>query len=475
MFQTTPPSWAAVDAAFAALGRAVLLADATGRVVYASDALDRLACAGACARATGKPIDALLGPGLLAAPDGSVERLAPGERREGRRAFLHCPHTGAQLVSVTVAGVREGQLPAAPADARYLIVVRPAEQDDDLHASAAAVAAGLVARSPAMLAIVRTIEALRQSEATTLITGESGTGKEVVARAIHATSPRRRGPFVAINCGALPPGVLESELFGHARGAFTGAVRDRAGHLEAAAGGTLFLDEIGDLPLPLQVKLLRVLQERQFPRVGETRLRPFTARVIAATHVDLESAVANGSFRDDLYYRLRVIPIAIPPLRERPEDLEPLVRALLGRVCARTGRQVALAPDAMAALARYDWPGNVRELENALEYAVALSTGQTIHVDDLPETVRHGAAACTAPEAAQAAGGDASPAARPPPPARPPARPAAASTGRTTADAGEAARVRAALDAHRWNRTATARALGISRSTLWRKMRALGL
>ena len=232
--------------------------------------------------------------------------------------------------------------------------------------------------------VFRLVENLEHSEATVLLTGESGTGKEVLARAIHAHSPRRSGPFVAVNCGALPGELLESELFGHVRGAFTGAVRERAGRFEVAAGGTLFLDEVADLPLHLQVKLLRVLQERTFERVGESQSRRTDARIIAATNVDLRRAVQEGRFREDLFYRLRVVPIEIPPLRERREDIEPLATYLLARVAARQGRALRFSPDALRALLDYAWPGNVRELENALEYAVAVCKGQTILPEDLP-------------------------------------------------------------------------------------------
>jgi transcriptional regulator with GAF, ATPase, and Fis domain len=200
-----------------------------------------------------------------------------------------------------------------------------------------------------MLDIFRLVEHLSESDATVLISGESGTGKELVARAVHIHSPRRKGPFIAVNCGALPGELLESELFGHVRGAFTGAVRDRVGRFELAAGGTIFLDEVGDLPLHLQVKLLRVLQEKTFERVGDSATRTTDARVIAATNKNLRQAVHDDAFRDDLYYRLRVVPIEIPPLRERREDIEPLARHLLARVGRRHDRSVLLSPDAMRA------------------------------------------------------------------------------------------------------------------------------
>ncbi|MCC7535713.1 MAG: sigma-54-dependent Fis family transcriptional regulator, partial [Deltaproteobacteria bacterium] len=246
---------------------------------------------------------------------------------------------------------------------------------------------GLIARSSAMARVFSLVDSLSQSDATVLLTGESGTGKEVVARAIHAHSRRASGPFIAVNCAALPEQLLESELFGHVRGAFTGAVRDREGRFEAAHDGTLFLDEIGDMPVVLQAKLLRVLQERTFERVGESRGRPTNARIVAATHHDLRRAIEQGRFRDDLYYRLRVVPIELPALRARREDIEPLARHLLARIGARTGRAVRFSPEALRTILAYDWPGNVRELENAIEYAVAVCKGQTLLPEDLPREV----------------------------------------------------------------------------------------
>ncbi len=313
-----------------------------------------------------------------------------------------------------------------------------------------------------MLRIFSLISHLKESEATVLVTGESGTGKELVAKALHAESPRRDKPFVAVNCGAIPDQLLESELFGHVRGAFTGAVRDRVGRFELAAGGTLFLDEVGDLPLPLQVKLLRVLQERTFERVGESVSRDANARIIAATHLDLRQAIVDGAFRDDLFYRLRVVPIEIPPLRHRREDVEPLAEHLLERIQGRNDRAQRLATTALDSLLRYRWPGNVRELENALEFAVAVCQGQTIHRRDLP------------PEVVRPAAGD-RPAAPVPATAAPAtAAPAVVATPIDDAPAppgSEKERIAAALDAHHWRRDDTARALGMSRTTLWRKLK----
>jgi transcriptional regulator with GAF, ATPase, and Fis domain len=301
-----------------------------------------------------------------------------------------------------------------------------------------------------MSRVFRMIDVLQHSESTVLITGESGTGKEVMARIIHAHSPRKSGPFVAVNAAALPGELLESELFGHVRGAFTGAVRDRAGRFEGAEDGTLFLDEVGDVPLHLQVKLLRVLQEHTFERVGDSQTRRTNARIIAATNRNLRRLVADGRFREDLYYRLRVFPIELPPLRSRREDIEPMARLLLSRVGSRTGRALRLSPEAVRVLLSYEWPGNVRELENALEFAATVCQGQTLQPEDLP------------PEVLPAG----SPFAE-----EPALRPRAV----TALHAGEDQELRDALEQNRWNRLATARALGVSRSTLWRRMRAASL
>jgi DNA-binding NtrC family response regulator len=244
---------------------------------------------------------------------------------------------------------------------------------------------GLIIESPAMARVLDVARRVAQVETTVLLTGESGVGKERVARLIHTESARSGGPFVAINCGAVPENLLESELFGHVRGSFTGATQDRVGLFEAAHNGTLFLDEIGDVPPAMQVKLLRVLQERQIRRVGENRNREVNARVIAATNRDLMEEIRAARFRQDLYYRLRVVEIAIPPLRKRREDILPLARSFLRDAAQRTGQTVSgLTPAAAQQLLRHDWPGNVRELETAVERAVVLARRSRIDVDDLP-------------------------------------------------------------------------------------------
>ncbi len=247
---------------------------------------------------------------------------------------------------------------------------------------------GLVGRSERMQEIFRTIRRVAQSRATVLVLGESGTGKELVARAIHDLGPRCEGPFVAVNCAAIPDSLIESELFGHERGAFTDAVERRIGKFETASGGTLFLDEIGDLGGNVQAKFLRALQERCIERLGGSGPIDVDVRVVAATHRDLEREVAAGRFRSDLYYRIHVVPLVLPPLCERRDDIRPLAQVFLERMRAEAGRgPKRIARDALAALERYPWPGNVRELENAIEHAVALSEREVLEVADLPPAV----------------------------------------------------------------------------------------
>jgi DNA-binding NtrC family response regulator len=248
---------------------------------------------------------------------------------------------------------------------------------------------GLVVRSKAMQRAIDLAERVARVESTALITGESGVGKERIARLIHEHSARAERPFLAVNCGAVTETLLESELFGHARGAFTGADRERPGLFEAAHGGTLFLDEIGEISPGMQVKLLRALQEREVRRVGENRPRAVDVRIVAATNRNLADDVAGLRFRQDLYYRLRVIELRIPPLRDRPDDVLPLSRVFLADTARRMKRKITgFTPRAADQLLRYRWPGNVRELQNAIEHAVALCAGSRVDVDDLPEELR---------------------------------------------------------------------------------------
>jgi transcriptional regulator with GAF, ATPase, and Fis domain len=229
--------------------------------------------------------------------------------------------------------------------------------------------------------VLAQVQKVALTNATVIIRGESGTGKELVAHAIHAASPRAAQPFIKLNCAALSAGVLESELFGHEKGAFTGALSAKVGRFELADGGTLFLDEIGDLPEPTQVKLLRVLQEREFERVGGTATKKIDVRLITATHQPLERRIAEGRFREDLFYRVSVVPILLPPLRERRNDVERLVDHFFQSFCAETGKALTMSFDARRLLCDYEWPGNVRELRNAIERAVILGEGDLTPAD----------------------------------------------------------------------------------------------
>ena len=248
---------------------------------------------------------------------------------------------------------------------------------------------GIVGGSKAMQEVYSVIERVADDDSTILITGETGTGKGLVAKAIHQLSGRRDKAFIQINCGAIPENLLESELFGHVKGAFTGATATRPGKFEIADGGTIFLDEIGDMSLDLQVKILRVLEENQFEPVGGCRTTNVNVRIIAATHRNLEEAVDNGTFRKDLYYRLFVIPIELPSLKERRSDIPMLISHFLEQILERKGRTIeGFASTAMSALMNHDWPGNVRELKNLMERLAVLHTGQTITMDSLPACMR---------------------------------------------------------------------------------------
>jgi transcriptional regulator with PAS, ATPase and Fis domain len=295
-----------------------------------------------------------------------------------------------------------------------------------------------------MRAIFRNIERIAKSDATVLVTGESGTGKELVARAVHDLSSRASGPFVAVNCGAIPRELIESELFGHEKGSFTGATERRIGRIESAQDGTLFLDEIGELDPAVQVKLLRALQERSFERVGSSTTISVDVRIVTATNRDLAKAVADGDFREDLYYRVNVVPVQLPPLRERREDIRLLAEAFL----ARSGTKKKLTPAALGALEGYSWPGNVRELENAIEHGLALCDGDTIDQKDLPISVgRTGQAEALREQWRQ---GERS--------------------FEETVVRFETEILREALESHHWNQTRTANALGITRRVLKLKM-----
>jgi DNA-binding NtrC family response regulator len=307
--------------------------------------------------------------------------------------------------------------------------------------------AGLIALSPAMHAVLDLVEQVAPTDATLLIQGESGTGKEVIAKAVHHASARAARPFVAVNCGAVPEPLLESELFGYTRGAFTGAVGSKLGLFEEAAGGTLFLDEIGEMPPPLQVKLLRALQSGEVRRLGATQVVTFDVRVIAATNRDLAELIQHGQFREDLFYRLNVIQVTLPPLRERRDDIPALAEHFLARSAAKLGRERRLAPDALERLLRYPWPGNVRELENAMERAAILSKTETVGSEDLPPHVAAGIGLGRAP---------------------------ALAPQQTLAEM-ERSHILQTLERSGWNQSRAAEALGVGRTTLWRKLKEYGL
>ncbi len=317
----------------------------------------------------------------------------------------------------------------------------------------------IVARSSEMRDVLKAIERVASTESTVLIRGATGTGKELVARAIHEESGRRSRPFVAVNCSALAEGLLESELFGHARGAFTGAVSDRKGHFEEANGGTLFLDEIGDISQGMQAKLLRVLQEREVVRVGTTKTIPVDVRVLAATHQDLEAMVEAGRFRPDLYFRLKVFQIRMPDLRERPDDITALAAAALARwneaVRDPTRRIAGLSEEALEIMRSYDWPGNVRELMAAVEHACIVCDGNRILPSNLPPEVRNHEP--EPPIDAAARGGEASRRYQAPDPED------------------EKSAILQALEEAEGNRTRAAALLGMGRTTLWQKLKTHGL
>ncbi|MFM1871806.1 MAG: hypothetical protein RL398_1228 [Planctomycetota bacterium] len=317
----------------------------------------------------------------------------------------------------------------------------------------------VVGNDPRMQGIFKTVKAVADTKTTVLITGESGTGKTLLARALHSLSARRGGPFVEVNCGALPETLLESELFGHTKGSFTGAVRDKVGKFEAASGGTIFLDEIGTSSPGFQIKLLRVLQDRVIERVGDTKTIPVDVRIVLATNKDLEAAVKSGEFREDLYYRIQVVAIEMPPLRERRSDIAALAQHFLRRFGREHGRpDVQFDERALRALVQAPWPGNVRQLENLIERAVVLGNGRTVELGDLP------AALATA---------------------MPPADQAAALLGPADADpvlplkealVGPERRIlEHALARCDGNRERAAKALGINRSTLFHKLRKYGI
>jgi two-component system NtrC family response regulator len=309
----------------------------------------------------------------------------------------------------------------------------------------------IIGRSSALLEVLDSASRVAHTDATVLVLGETGTGKELLAKAIHFNSLRRERPFVTINCGAIPGELLESELFGHIKGSFTGAVSHKRGKVEMADGGTLFLDEIGEMSLDLQVRVLRLLQEREIEKVGATSLIRVDVRIIAATHRNLEALVAEGKFREDLYYRLAVIPISLPPLRERPGDVAELVQHFFAKSKLKHGRpDLSLPSSLMPYLVNYRWPGNIRELENVIERLVLLSRGDEVALTDLPPALRRGQQAAEQPATDSA-------------------------SGTMGLKAVERELIIQALRDSNWNQTKAARQLAVSRKTLLYRMAKYGL
>lgn len=306
---------------------------------------------------------------------------------------------------------------------------------------------GIIGQHKSMVEIFNLIEEVSESDSSVLITGESGTGKELIANAIQATSLRKDKPFTKINCSVFPPQLLASELFGHVRGAYTDAGKDRIGRFELSNKGSIFLDEIAEMPLQMQVQLLRVLQEGTFERLGESTTRKVDVRIIAATNKDIQQELNAGRFREDLYYRLNVIPVHIPALRQRRSDIPHLVQHFIEKYALITGKEInEIDDEAMDTLINYQWPGNVRELENTIEYAFARSKDVIIHASKLPPNIRMGIKCSeTIPEQENFSYQD------------------------------EATHIRRMLEKHRWNRSRVASELGIGRTTLWRKIKSYGL
>jgi transcriptional regulator with GAF, ATPase, and Fis domain len=326
------------------------------------------------------------------------------------------------------------------------------ERRPDAERSGAANPGGIVGRAPSMAPVFAALRRVAPTDTTVLIIGETGTGKELAARAVHELSPRSRGPFLAVNCGALGEGVLESELFGHVRGAFTGAMRDRAGVFESARGGTIFLDEVGEVSIALQQRLLRVLQEREITRVGASHASKIDVRIVAATNRDLHALVREGRFRDDLLYRLAVFPLTLPPLRERRADIPLLAMHALAELRGRAAGREALScsPFAMRLLREYGWPGNVRQLFSVLEAAAIHADFRRIEAQHLPAEIRQTTRSSMDDDTDSR-------------------------YRATEIDGDERAAIAAALEETSGALAKTAELLGMSRTTLWRKMRLYGM
>ncbi len=426
----------------------LLLSDAGYEVAAESDGKRALE------RALTEPFDLILSDVRMPEMDGLAFLRAYRARGGAALVIMMSAYGGEEAA---LAAMKEGAYDYIPKPFRpdeVVLTLRKAEEREQLGRTIATLKAQLdttpgaravVAESHAMRDALELVARVAEHRTTVLITGESGTGKEVIAQAIHRASPRASAPFVAINCAAIPESLLESELFGHVRGAFTGALADKAGLFEQAGGGTLLLDEVGELPLPLQSKLLRVLQEGEIRRVGDQRTRRVDVRLLAATARDLEAEAAAGRFREDLYYRLNVVTIHLPPLVERRADVKPLARHFAARLAGRLGRVVVLSDDTLAWLEAQRWPGNVRELEHAIERAAVLSDEEILQ----PADFRKEPLPAPRPSEEQGAG---------------------SGTLRDAVEAAERQAIAAALQAAGGNRRAAAKQLGVSLRTLFYKI-----
>ncbi|MDO8938857.1 MAG: sigma 54-interacting transcriptional regulator [Methylicorpusculum sp.] len=408
--------------------------DKAGRVMFWNQALEEL---------TGFMQSDLLGlPSPISCPldypDEVLIRSVEFQSKAGKTIQLTVRTRGLLGLNGQLAGAVAWILVERDVDAEKQAVLKPVESTQNFH--------GIISRSPAMEAVFQIIQNAAQTEATVLVRGESGSGKELVARAIHDLSLRRQAPFLAINCAALSANLLESELFGHVRGAFTGAIKDHPGLFQRAKGGTLFLDEVAELPLELQAKLLRVIQERNYYPVGGDRLLDVDVRLVAATHRSLREEVKSGQFREDLMYRLRVVPIFLPSLRERREDIPLLLWHFIRLHNAQNFRKIEkIDPQAMRVLLDYHWPGNIRELHNIIEYAFAVGRGSCLRLSELPPEFRE--------------------AAKPEPSAQTP----------VIAAKNEEDAIREALKRSSGSVEAAAGMLGMSRVTFWRKRKRYGI
>ena len=429
----------------------LLLSDAGYDVAAEGDAQRALE------RATTEPVDLVLCDVRMPGMDGLAFLRAYRERGGGGLVIMMSAYGGEEAA---LAAMKEGAYDYIPKPFRpdeVVLTLRKAEERERLRHTVAHLRAQLDMGGPAVRAVVAESAAMRaaldlvarvaEHKSTVLITGESGTGKEVIARAIHRASPRAAAPFVAINCAAIPENLLESELFGHVRGSFTGATSDRPGLFEQANAGTLLLDEIGELPLGLQAKLLRVLQDGEIRRVGDQKSRRVDVRVLAATAKDLGAEAAAGRFREDLYYRLNVVTIVLPPLRERREDIAPLARHFAGDMARRLGRGLELSPDAVRWLEQQPWRGNIRELEHAIERAAVLSDKSILEPADIVPPLHN---------VERGSGGE--------------VRSGGEGKLKDQINSAEKRAIQAALDAADGNRAAAAKRLGVSLRTLFYKM-----